>query len=427
MELNLSIAAILGRREILSAPDTHKWNQLVGIELELESVTASDGNPLGSEYRGDYPWEDDDDWSDLDDDEREDRVNEWHSRPNVGGVPVGWTTHNDASLRNGLEFVTDRPIHGDAVDSCISSFYGARLGYTTGPRTSTHIHVNMMDVNVPVLQSLVMLTYTIEDALYRIVDEDRKWGGYSVALTEMPTSRLRNILNPSTQQSFVRAINPPQNAQRYFGLNCNIARHGTVEFRYFPGGPSEKELREWVDLVTMLKNTAVKYHPEQLSLILSSPEALEKFLVDELGYWGSRFIMVTGGIDMFDTFEQVNALRTEGSNPERVASIITIRPEFANLLQNKLLKNHEEAVGYINSHNVFGPVVALDDATYYLLNALRMVPRASSGARYQTFSTSEFEELLLPNPPLVERSAELSHRLNHFIQSTFDEPLNFIT
>lgn len=370
MELTQSISDILGRRNTTRPVTDHKWNHLIGIELELENITIGESRaPFYGRDEEDVDFYDEiDDYGDMNEDEQYAARDEWYAQ-NSGGVPSGWTLHNDQSLRNGYEFVTTPAVFGQEIQNRIDSFYAKKFNYSGGPRTSTHIHVDMQDSTPAVLQSLVMIVYTIEDALYQIVDEGRKFGGYSVALVDMPPSRLRNLLNPANQNMFYRAIHVNQNRDRYYGLNFHVGRHGTCEFRYFPGAPSKEELESWVDLVIAIKNMAIKYSPQALADICTTPHALENLLDNELGTWGLRLTAQLGRDRLFTSFEEINALRVDESNPERVNSVVRLNETFIGFLASTSFQSSKKAMEYLNTSGVIGRPCALEDALYYLGNA----------------------------------------------------------
>ena len=370
MELTQSISDILGRRNTTRPVTDHKWNHLVGIELELENVTVGENHaPFYGRGNDDVVFYDEiEGYGDMDDDERDEAAENWYAQ-NSGSCPAGWTIHDDQSLRNGVEFVTTPAVFGQAIQDRIDSFYAKKFNYSGGPRTSTHIHVDMQDSTPAVLQSLVMIVYTIEDALYQIVDEGRKFGGYSVALVDMPPSRLRNLLNPANQNMFYRAIHVNQNRDRYYGLNFHVGRHGTCEFRYFPGAPSKAELESWVDLVIAIKNMAIKYNPQALADACVDSYALSDLLDRELGDWGRRLLAMLGPNRLFSNFEEINTLRVDESNPERVNSVVRLNDSFIGFLASTSLSGSKKALEYLTTSGVIGRPVGLEDALYYLGNA----------------------------------------------------------
>lgn len=398
MELTQSISDILGRRNTTRPVTDHKWNHLVGIELELENITTGERRiPFYGRDNGDVDfYEEIEGYGAMDDDERDEAVEQWYAQ-NSSSCPAGWTLHNDQSLRNGIEFVTTPAVFGQAIQDRIDSFYAKNFNYSGGPRTSTHIHVDMQDCTPAVLQSLVMIVYTIEDALYQIVDEGRKFGGYSVALVDMPPSRLRNLLNPASQNMFYRAINVSQNRDRYYGLNFHVGRHGTCEFRYFPGAPSKAELESWVDLVIAIKNMAIKYTPRILADICTDAYALSDLLDKELGEWGGRLLAQLGPNRLFTNFEEINALRVDESNPERASSVVRLNESFVGFLASTSFNGSEKAVEYLNTSGVVGRPIALDDAMYYLGNAYSIsltdrLDNKKSKNEEQLTSTTDWDE-----------------------------------
>ena len=408
MEIKETIASLL--RRTVSTPITtdHKWNHLLGVELELENVVEASGSPYGTPTDARFPVEEYEDWDEMSYEEQDDLVEDWRAR-NAGGCPPGWTTHADHSLRNGYEFVTNPAMYGEELENALNAFYEKGLRYSGGPRTSTHIHVNMMDATATELQSLVMIVYMIEPALYKVVDEGRKYAGYSVALTDMPVQRLRNLLNPPTTQQFVRAINVNQNRERYYGLNFNVERHGTVEFRYFPGGPTKATLTSWIDLVVAIKNASKKYTPDQLAALQTSDLTLQSFLLRELGsFWGQRFLEACDPEVFQEYLEEINTLRSDEQNPERASTIVYIKEPFLDMLVNKLFKDKPEAVTYLRSSGLMERPITLEDIQYYLYNAQAL----GSVMRRSTWTDDLYN---------VNDFASLTRRVTSTIESPYPE------
>lgn len=346
VELN----SLLGKsRLVFDSNSTHKWNEYLGIELELENVN----DPTGQ-------------WS-------------------VGG----WTTHQDASLRNGIEFVTHPTQGAEQLETSIRNFFDRHFTFESGPRTSTHIHINMRDSTDEVLASMVLVVYMIEDAIYQSVEESRKWGGYSVALAEMPTSRLRNLLSPTNHHSLLTAIAPTRNADRYYGMNTNMNRHGTVEFRYFPGGPTKQELCSWIDLVVSIKKAAKKYSKDALIGMLTSPDAVVSFLLSEFGDWGPRLLDAIGPERMFNSFAEAATMAGDEDPRELSPSIIWVSSHYLEFLEGTIFKGNKESMEYLRNILKHSNVMSKPDWSYYMTQARNL----SSNARYDTFiEREEYDE-----------------------------------
>jgi hypothetical protein len=305
---------LFGKPRVSYVGPAHPWDELMGVELELENVRDNRSTP-----------------------------------DKLAAILRHWTIHSDHSLRNGLEYVTSLPVGGEAMNIAIRSFYMAELEYTHGPRTSTHIHINMTDVEPSVLQTMFILMYTIEDPLFSVVEETRKWAGYCMPLCEMHESRIRKILNPRNPRMFMQGIAPSRNQERYYGFNTNMARHGTVEFRYFPGGPSETELRSWVDLVVAVKKFGRRWTPESLIAAVHSPDALAYWLLNDLGEWGQRLLNAGNRDQLYQKFVEVAAMYDDEQRPELGGNLVYITDHYLEFVIKKFFSDRAEAKDYLVS------------------------------------------------------------------------------
>lgn len=318
-----------------------RWPYNMGIELELENVTLN-GQRHGLDSYGD-------------------EVN-----------PNGWCRHSDASLRNGIEFVLYQPMSGERLETAIDSWYSMGYDFEVTARTSTHIHMNVSVADVEVLRSMICIVYVIEDAIYSLTEEGRKWAGYSMPLTEMSTARLRNILNSPSDSVLRDNVVPRRNAERYYGFNFNVSRHGTVEFRYFPGGPRKAELESWLDLITLIRKTAERYRIADLESTINSAEDLRVFLLNELGEWGERFLSTRSITDFYLKFLDVMALATDDINPERASSVVMINPTLVSFIKSNYCGNNEAVIAYLDKSLAGVPATTFNDLGYFISNAHTM-------------------------------------------------------
>lgn len=308
-------------------PDGSRWPDLFGVELELESLN------------------------------------------NIPVIPM-WSIKEDQSLRNGVEYVLDRPYAGASLEDAIKGFYAVDLKWNNSVRTSTHIHVNVSDCDLAVVQTMTILMYAVEDALFDVVGASRKWSGYAMALSEMDPVRLRKLFSHNRDDNIV-SLSPGRNQDRYYGFNfASVSRHGTVEFRYFPGGPGYEELCEWLDFVTAIKKAGLHYNPltmvEQTSTLEDFRTLLQAILPD---VWYQK-LTTYGSIDqMFRKFNEVGAYVCDPEQLERREQLVFITPALMKYLRKKVL--NEEGAKYIeNIRDKFGTVTAGDWA-YYLEEAVR--------------------------------------------------------
>lgn len=158
-----------------------------------------------------------------------------------------WTYIEDGSLRNsGLEFVS-RPLASDELDVALRLFYGwmGRMDYTGSVRTSTHVHVNVLDHTMEELGAVLAAYSIVEPLLFKVCGSEREECIYCV-----PWYRADEQVGLAAQ-----AIN--QQRSRYFGNACKysslylepLVRFGTLEFRHAPLFREQREIRLWIDLI----------------------------------------------------------------------------------------------------------------------------------------------------------------------------------
>lgn len=294
--MNKKLHELYGFRPQLYQGAGGKWADLFGVELELEDLSAL---------------------------------------PEL----ADWVIKQDGSLRNGYEYILARPLGGAALLKAIDTFYKAGLKYTNGPRTSTHVHVTAGDMTVDNLRSMIILMYTIEDALFNVIGETRKWAGYAMPLREMEPARLRSILSSEDNEELFGAISPNRNQERYYGLNLCVRKHGTVEFRYFPGGPTRDELEGWIDLIHAVKRAAIGNSTESLLNIADGPESLLAFLRAVLpAAWYLRLLQMTTAEDLYTNYTEVTTLASGNESPRRRASVVFASKPLMAYLRKSLLK-----------------------------------------------------------------------------------------
>lgn len=268
---------------------------LMGVELEMEGVRV-DGGP-------------------------------------VGAVPPGWTTHVDASLRDGIEFVTSPPAAGAKLKRAVNAFYAMNVTSNNSPRTSTHIHVNASNVTVDQLRTMYALSYILEPALFQIVGETRKYCGYCMPLTEMAPNRVKNLL-VSNKWAEVNSALGGRNEDKYYGFNVNsVRKHGTVEFRYFPGGPSKEELESWLHYCTAVKRLATSMSLADF-IGLPDVDSLVAVLTQFFGDWAPKLIGAQGPIVMFDMLQELAGMFPDAERKVREDELVFISEPLLMVVKN---------------------------------------------------------------------------------------------
>ena len=177
----------------------------------------------------------------------------------------GWDTHNDASLRNGVEFVLSSPLGGENLGSAIDGLYDHQdvCRFAPSPRAGTHIHINVSDKTWGTVQVIFALIYCLDRVLFNWAGVDRMWCSYCNSLNTMPLDSIVRLLQ-NGEHPYVPSLWSTGANDRYYGLNvASVWKHGTLEFRHFPTTTNKEELWSWVDFchaVSMYADEVVAQH-----------------------------------------------------------------------------------------------------------------------------------------------------------------------
>lgn len=307
-----NINSVFNKRAVLAhEPDTN-WplsNEFIGLEIEVEDFS-------GDRY----------------------------------SVEPEWTTHADGSLRNGIEFVLAGPTGGRNLTAAINKFFDAGFRYNMSERTSTHIHINASDnMSFDKFRNMFVVMYLIEPAVFRWADDNRKWCGYCCPLTDLAPARLVPLLtdNSNEAQRFIRAVQGSGNSDRYYGYNmAAFARHGTVEFRYFPCTDNKERIIEWTRFVMFTKKTALSYDsPEDILAACSDGARLEAFINNNFGDVAHYIIR---NLDFADAVARANellhVLNVPAASVDRTSYYRTTESRgLTKLIARKFSDNREQA------------------------------------------------------------------------------------
>lgn len=260
--------------------------------------------------------------------------------PNGYAMHPAWVDHSDNSLRNGIEWVLGSPLAGTALSEAIDSFFSGAHSYETGPRTSIHIHINATDnISIEQLRSWIALVYVVEPAIFRWADDNRKWCGYCSPLTDMSIKRFVKVLTSDDMLRLSQWIAPHTNNERYYGCNmASIARHGTLEFRYFPCVTEVGPVNDWIQLVMELKKAGTAH--EGASSILSTmggtEEDLDRWLKTNLPISYQNIIQHLDISDAADRVAELSSLVSEA--PVLTSEMVRdngMSPAFVRLMKMK--------------------------------------------------------------------------------------------
>lgn len=154
-----------------------------------------------------------------------------------------WSAKEDGSLRNnGREFIT-KPCQAEYIPYLLHNLFNEHLAESASctPRTSVHVHLNMLDVPVEKINLFVLFYSLYEKVLFSWIGKNRYKNIYCVPIT---SSYLIKSLH---------GYNVPD-WSKYTALNlAPLSRQGTVEFRAMHGTKDIEKLSKWVSMIVSMK------------------------------------------------------------------------------------------------------------------------------------------------------------------------------
>lgn len=243
-------------------------------------------------------------------------------------VPKGmWVGHVDGSLRNnGHEFVFAAPMGGVIAENAIYAFEKYMKAYNAdarnSPRTSTHIHVNVDDMEERQLVKFAALYLMYEKHIFRAYSPERESNHYCVPMSQCDgvLEALRDLYLNLSWKKFAASLRDEVGRYGAFNLMA-INKFGSVEFRHFTGSSSAVQLIEWTNLILQLKRFA-KVNRADLGELLSeisrtgyvnfTYQTFEKRTADKFIKIPAFENMILDGIRLVQTIIHPNEIKLPG-------------------------------------------------------------------------------------------------------------------
>jgi hypothetical protein len=199
-----------------------------------------------------------------------------------------WNITADNSLRNnGVEFVSV-PLRATQIEGALRQL-NSNLPQTHEftPRTSTHVHMNVRDLTLTQITSLVILYTAMENVLFDWVGHGRDNNVFCTKL-----------IDTNYVQAYIQMNNNPTDVVRswnkYTALNLEpMTTKGTVEFRHLHGTMDIKRICEWINILSCMKTYALNTPlPQVIAQIedLNSSSSYEAFVYQVFEQYGRNLI-----------------------------------------------------------------------------------------------------------------------------------------
>ena len=190
-----------------------------------------------------------------------------------------WRTEADGSLRDGLEYVS-HPLKADDVEKALTALFQeiknqkGIVNYSF--RCSTHVHVNVQDLEQEELFTMIFLYMLYENVFMNYVHPDRVGNRFCLrfqdagGLHQEFIRLLKNTRGCGLGRS-LRGLR--QEVLKYAALNMyTLIKYGTLEFRALEGTNDVKKIHNWTLAIENLRD---------LSVVLKNPnDAYDHFLRD---------------------------------------------------------------------------------------------------------------------------------------------------
>lgn len=199
-----------------------------------------------------------------------------------------WLVKGDNSLRNnGLEFIS-MPVKGRDLTRSLELLFRVLPEYAQfSPRTSIHVHVNVLDLDVEQAERFLILYLLFEKLLYRFVGRDRDHNVFCVPLQD--TYRIRNMIE-NFRYRLSRGASVEGEEYRYAGLNLAcLFKFGTFEFRQLGGTKRVDQIVAWVNMLQSLRNHSMVEDYRNVIMELNTTSDYRAFLYLIFGDIASNF------------------------------------------------------------------------------------------------------------------------------------------
>jgi len=228
-----------------------------------------------------------------------------------------WLSVADGSLRNGMEYVTKRPLVLSKVKEKMiklnASFEKAKSKLSFSLRTSVHVHVNVGHLDTNQFKTLLLLSHLFEPILFNKCKESRKCNRFCLGIDNAAVQ----VFNLADVMRNMRNVNNFREGDiRYAAVNLAATKKfGSLEYRMLHGTADVEEIVAWTNLLVNLRETAIKIGtPTALMDIYNNDiEALMNTLPAYTRYSGDWIDVTKQGTYVYEAFKGYrNEEKTEG-------------------------------------------------------------------------------------------------------------------
>lgn len=191
-----------------------------------------------------------------------------------------WNITTDDSLRNnGREFVS-MPLNRQGLINgllILNKLIGFGGNPTYSNRCSVHLHFDLSDLTIDKFVNLILTYLYVEPIIFELPVfvglKNRKNNifcvpsGSSVSMFDL--AKIMDVYQRTPPENlgidFVKSLTMGGDANRYHAFNLGaLWKHGTIEFRHFPGTHDPKALMMWINCINNMFEFAKEHTTKEL-------------------------------------------------------------------------------------------------------------------------------------------------------------------
>lgn len=204
----------------------------------------------------------------------------------IVGIDPYWKAKRDGSLRNfGVEYVLTKPRKvnkklADSVTSICNSINGAGCQVNdNSPRTSVHVHCNMLNKEIVQVWNVMIAYWMLENILMKFCGENSREGNKFCLRIKDAQFVLDKIEHKELSNYDAPFVYLHDNDVRYCGLNTKALRDfGSVEFRGMRGTTDPQLINTWVSELHSLVTNACEFASPDEVMDYYYAHGAEKFI-----------------------------------------------------------------------------------------------------------------------------------------------------
>ncbi len=196
---------------------------------------------------------------------------------NLPDATSGWRVTKDGSLRGeSYEYVLYEPDELENVlsrfDTLVKSLTRKGTEVKFSYRTSTHVHMNVLDLTKEQIQSLFYIAHLVEDALVRYSGEPRVGNRFCLRAKDAE-AMIGQFIYWLTTYGFPALS---QDHLKYSAINFATMHHyGSIEFRSLRGTLDKDVVVPWLNVLKNIYNFATEMSAKDVAaLVKKSPNTL---------------------------------------------------------------------------------------------------------------------------------------------------------